>query len=175
VLTQYRRSRIAHFFLLWRRKHPPYSGETPHDEFLRWARYAPVCNGLSSAQLESVWIENVEPVTREPGSTPATEQNDMFRRAHARSTDPGTSHAAAKSLSSDRIRASQQEVLHLFSDFGPMHDQQLVKRAWEQGAKQSSSGLRTRRHELVVLGKLVDSQRRVTLPSGRKSIVWELR
>jgi hypothetical protein len=38
--------------------------------------------------------------------------------------------------------------------------------------RQSESGLRTRRRELVDMGLVVDTGRTETLPSGRKAIVW---
>jgi hypothetical protein len=40
--------------------------------------------------------------------------------------------------------------------------------------KQSPSGIRTRRSELVEEGIVKDSGRLETLPSNRKAIVWEL-
>ena len=42
------------------------------------------------------------------------------------------------------------------------------------GPLASASGLRTRRSELVNAGLVVDSDRRDTLASGRKAVVWEV-
>jgi len=92
--------------------------------------------------------------------------------AHARRSDPETSHAAAASLSADRLRASQQEVLTIVRLDGPIHDERLVAIARTVGLAQSVSGLRTRRSELVALGLVKDSGQRVTLRSGRASILW---
>lgn len=98
----------------------------------------------------------------------------MDEVAHARTSDPATSHAAAASLSSATLRESQQEVLDLFVEFGRMHDQLMIERADDAGSKQSPSGLRTRRSELVTKKKLRATSERVILPSRRGSIVWAL-
>lgn len=93
-------------------------------------------------------------------------------RAHARRSDPETSHAAAESISTDRLRRSQEAVLAVFDELGGRaSDSQVAVRY--SGPRQSPSGLRTRRRELVDLGYLRDSGERVMLPSGRRSIVWE--
>jgi hypothetical protein len=99
--------------------------------------------------------------------------------AHARTTDPITSHEAAASIKSEELRRSQQAVLAMFHSFGPMHDQLLVERyGYTTSSRglpvQSESGLRTRRRELVDQGMLEDSGRKIVLDSGRKSIVWKL-
>lgn len=89
-------------------------------------------------------------------------------RAVARRTDPDTSHDAAESIRN--LRASQDAVLATFWRFGPMTDQELVDRY--AGPPQSTSGLRTRRHELVDRGLIRDSGERRKLESGRLAIVW---
>lgn len=96
--------------------------------------------------------------------------------AHARGTDPQTSHDAARSIASDAIRVSQANVLAILAEHGPMNDHELVRRyhtlddPWRP--PQSESGIRTRRSELVAAGRIVDTGDRVAMPSGRKSIVW---
>ena len=99
--------------------------------------------------------------------------------AHARSTDPSTSHEAAASISSDKIRASQDAVLRLLLKYpGGMTDVDLVRRYGEQRdaefPPQSPSGIRTRRHELVELEKVRDTGWKRKLPSGRSAIVWDV-
>lgn len=86
--------------------------------------------------------------------------------------DPETSQHAAASIND--LRASQREVLQLFRRFGPMHDKALVRCARHAGIRQSSSGLRTRRAELVGYGYLMDSGRREATESGHTAIVWTL-
>lgn len=90
--------------------------------------------------------------------------------AVARRTDPETSQQAAESIDAKRLRESQEEVLATFHRLGPMTDQELVARY--TGLAQSTSGLRTRRHELVEKGLLRDSGLRRKLESGRLAVVW---
>jgi hypothetical protein len=88
----------------------------------------------------------------------------------SRQTDPETSHDAAASV---RNRTETQEgILNALYEWGKMTDQELVD--WYEGPKASPSGLRTRRAELVKMGKVRDSGQRVVLPSGRRAIVWEI-
>jgi hypothetical protein len=105
-----------------------------------------------------------------PEAPPAA---DPAPAAHARRADPETSHAAAASLTPGTLRASQAEVLTILRQ-GPMHDQRIAQTALAWHSKQSPSGLRTRRAELVAAGLVEDSGRREILPSGRSSVVWRL-
>lgn len=98
--------------------------------------------------------------------------------AHARRTDPETSHAAARSIRAEQLRKSQEAVLAVFHAQGAMTDVELVnyyrKRAdFARLPQQSESGIRTRRSELVAAGRVEDSGQRVKLPSGRNAIVWK--
>jgi hypothetical protein len=88
--------------------------------------------------------------------------------AHARRSDPATSHDAAASV---RVRQSQRAVLRMFLAYGPMTDTELVVRTAEI---MSASGARTRRSELVDKGFVEDSGPRVKLPTGRLAIVWKV-
>lgn len=97
-------------------------------------------------------------------------QNDLFGGAHARRSDPHTSHDAAKSLARGTLRASQAAVLSHFHRFGLMTDTDLVN--VYVGVPQSRSGLRTRRCELVDRGLIEDTGVRKRLPTGRRAIVW---
>jgi hypothetical protein len=96
-------------------------------------------------------------------------------RARARRTDPDTSQAAAAAFAVSQLKQYQYDIYRLFSLFGPTHDEELVRRARAHGVLQKESGVRTRRHELVVLGMLRDSGTRAILSdSHRESIVWEV-
>lgn len=105
-----------------------------------------------------------------PGCDPKT------RQAVARRSDPGTSWAAAKSVSETQMRISQQAVLSLFREYGPMTDEDMVRQyelRLHRLPMQSPSGLRTRRKELQEMGKVRDAGRKAQLKSGRMAIVWE--
>jgi hypothetical protein len=95
--------------------------------------------------------------------------------AHARNSDPETSHQAAASI--DKLRVRQDEVLQVIRVFGPMTDTELVKVHAELAddlyQPQSPSGIRTRRSELVTRRLVRDSGARERLASGRMAIVWE--
>lgn len=93
----------------------------------------------------------------------------------ARATDPDTSREAADSITD--ITARQNAILQVMHNAGaPLTDPQLAALYDETGGlpPQSESGLRTRRSELVRLGRVRDSGGRMPLPSNRHAIVWEL-
>lgn len=103
--------------------------------------------------------------------------NDDGERAFARRSDPPTSHEAAGSLPSDKLRASQQAVLTILRTHGPACDTDLVRLYQRLSAggrypQQSESGIRTRRKELVAKGLVVDTGRRTLTVSGRRTVVW---
>jgi hypothetical protein len=98
--------------------------------------------------------------------------------ALARTSDPITSHWAAKSVRN--ATQIQKVILQLLVK--PMTDVELVaafENYWRNsylpvGLRSSESGIRTRRAELVRAGLVQDSGDKVTLASGRKAIVWSL-
>lgn len=94
-------------------------------------------------------------------------------RPVARRTDPETSWAAARSIPADQLRESQRAVLAMLRRFGPMTDEGIAEALAGTQYVISPSGARTRRSELVAAGYVRDSGKRVRLPSGRQSIVWE--
>lgn len=98
--------------------------------------------------------------------------------ALARLTDPATSHEAAASVKD--ITATQNAILKLLSGM-PMSDEDLIFYYQQQvrmGAdsydfpRASESGIRSRRAELVRLGRVVDTGERNITQSGRKAIIW---
>lgn len=100
--------------------------------------------------------------------------------ARARRKDPETSHEAA-GYASERLRASQEAVLRVFRLHPFMTDEQLLAayRLYSseipEFPQQSPSGLRTRRHELVLLGKIVYTGRRDDTAEGKvKPRIWRL-
>lgn len=95
---------------------------------------------------------------------------DLFDQAHARRTDPGTSHeaAAAATLGIERQRKLVEAFAKGRGERGFM-DIELE----EAHPNESDSGLRTRRSELTARNIILDSGRRDRAPqSARKRIVW---
>lgn len=103
---------------------------------------------------------------------------DTAAQAHARTGDPWTSHAAAASITEDKLRDSQRAVLEAFRHNGAMHHERLVglydwQRHGHGWPMQSPSGLRTRTKELRDAGFIEDTGQTVLLPSRRHSKVWQ--
>lgn len=102
---------------------------------------------------------------------------DVEPRAHARHSDPHTSHEAAKTVRG--ITESQERILEIITYFGPLSDETIAVHyarmadlnRWKL---MSPSGLRSRRAELVAQGKVRDSGRRGTTASGRATTIWEV-
>lgn len=101
--------------------------------------------------------------------------------AHARSSDPDTSHEAAASTGD--VRASQAAVMLVLNECGPVTDETLVAtyhRAWARDTenllpRQSPSGIRSRRAELVRRGLVVWTGQKATMTTGRKGRVWAVK
>lgn len=100
--------------------------------------------------------------------------------AHARRSDPDTSKQAARQ-GHDRptLTASRSAVLSALRAAGPSTDEALVAfyrvEAAREGSllpRQSDSGIRSRRAELVGLELVVDTGTRRPTVSGRPSKVW---
>jgi hypothetical protein len=99
---------------------------------------------------EQLSIDAVPPSTN-PNPLPFAYADEQ---AHARRTDPETSHEAAASVN---VTAGQQVVLDALTQHGPCTDEELVgymhlaaNPAW----RLSPSGIRSRRHELTAKGKV---------------------
>ena len=92
--------------------------------------------------------------------------------AHARRSDPKTSHQAAASVKNqETLRA---RVLETLRDCGPLSDESLALKLFlRYPTPYSPSGIRTRRSELVAMGDVADSGKRERSKANRESIVWE--
>lgn len=88
--------------------------------------------------------------------------------AHARTTDPETSHEAAETVD---VRTSQAEVLRLL-ELGPATDEELAGRAYRKGVRMSPSGLRSRRAELVDKGLAEHTGEHKLTKAKRRTRVW---
>lgn len=109
-----------------------------------------------------------------------TRDNVQTLAAHARRTDPHTSHEAARSFTPDELSRTQQAVYWTLYGLGPSTDEELVD-AYLAYARRtgytrlSHSGVRTRRRELADIGMVVDTGETRATRSGRQAIVWEIK
>lgn len=101
--------------------------------------------------------------------------SDLPDRARARNGDPETSHAAAQSASP--LNGKHDAVLKAFALLGgSATDEQWIEcymSAYTYLPRQSRSGLRTRRAELVAAGLVRATGEMRLMASGRKAQVWE--
>lgn len=68
---------------------------------------------------------------------------------------------------------NQAVVFDVLKQHGPLPDHALVPIAQHvEKVHQTSSGIRTRRAELVAAGLVAESPVKITMPSGRKARVW---
>lgn len=97
---------------------------------------------------------------------------DVVRRtrAKARSADPETSHAAARAVGD---LTAHQELIYEALKRGDATDEVLWARVHTEGI--SVSGMRTRRKELVDMGLVEDTGRKLLTASGNSSIVWRVK
>lgn len=81
-------------------------------------------------------------------------------------------------MTAEQLNAKQEAVLTALRRLGSRAcDAELVDaylHEYTDLPQQSPSGIRTRRSELTVAGKVEDIGLRVTLDSGRDAIVWSL-
>lgn len=96
----------------------------------------------------------------------------IIRKPRTRIVDPPTSDDSAKGTTCRR--GAREDVLSLFTFGVSLTDTQLIELHSKSSlSPQTPSGLRTRRSELVTLGRIRDSGQKRKLKSGRMSIVWE--
>lgn len=124
------------------------------------------------------------PCTCERGKRREQEQAAYHEhRAHARHTDPETSHQAAASVKDlTKSQKAIHEALQVIGEKGAT-DVTLIefynqhRHNYPHWPRLSDSGIRTRRKELSAQdpAKVVDTGRKERLPSGRNAIVWRAR
>jgi hypothetical protein len=131
------------------------------------------------------WLNRGRAAQAEVNSIIAKADREARRRPRARKSDPQTSHVAAKSVR-DKVRWSQQAVLDCFRFIEGRGDYSagVTDPHWMRNYKlnredhgwpeQSDSGLRTRRHELVVAGQ-VESAGEWKGEGGRRFTRWRLK
>lgn len=109
-------------------------------------------------------------LTRQPGL-------DFEPHAHARTSDPETSHEAAALVNASEM---QQRVLAIYRDHpNGLTDEELVAiyaQRFSTGGRslESRSSPRKRRSDLANANLLVDSGQRRPLASGRNGVVWRV-
>ena len=108
---------------------------------------------------------------------PTLEGAEPAVRARARTSDPDTSHWAAASVGP--LRPNQRAVLTLLRNHpAGLTDEEMVERYQESRRgnphvpAQTSSGLRTRRKELVDAGLVADTGEKRRTVAGRATKVW---
>ena len=94
--------------------------------------------------------------------------------ARARAGDPDTSHQAAASVTERTITETHRRIMHILNDRGPLTDERIADRYLAQYGLTSPSGLRTRRHELVEMGRVEWTGDTAKLTTGRQGRVWKL-
>jgi len=136
-----------------------------------------ICSTVSKGDLEPTLATSIglafcpgckkkAPVTDLGPAEPTTSP----LRAVARTSDPATSHEAARSVTG--IRESQKHVLSVLKEHPEgLIDEELV-RAVRSKVPMSISGVRTRRAELVEMGLVRDSGSVRLTENKRRSIVW---
>lgn len=98
-------------------------------------------------------------------------------QARARATDPTTSHDAAHTVTN--IGRLQAHVLALFHALGDLTDHELIDH-WRQLEQDNQyppatdQSIRSRRAELVGLGRLRATDRIAHTSHGRRTTVWTL-
>jgi predicted HTH transcriptional regulator len=107
----------------------------------------------------------VDTICSRCGNLESFEDHKVFTPV-ARTTDPETSWEAARSVTG--IRETQAEILRLLKERGPMTDEEVIA---HYHGRQSVSGIRTRRHELVDAG-LVKAAGKRKGQTGRAMTVW---
>lgn len=121
---------------------------------------------------EEIWTKGAQQM---PSQRPNTvRMNDVVgrTRAKARRTDPQTSHEAAASVGD--LTAAQEAVYALIAE-RPRSDEQVYALLVSRQYPISPSGARTRRSELVDMGRVEDSGKHYLTGSGRKTIIWRVK
>jgi hypothetical protein len=97
---------------------------------------------------------------------------------HARLTDPQTSWDAAYSSTWERTTRTQTAILAILA-YGEMTDPEIINayrdlEDFGDVPRASESGIRSRRAELVEMGKIQATGYFRKSPSGRNCNIWEL-
>lgn len=105
---------------------------------------------------------------------PELQAREFPPHTRARAGDRPTSQAAADATSIS-LNANQWQVYNVMRSIGPAIDQEIIRAVKEsaRGAGQSSSGIRTRRAELVEIHLAIDTGRTAKTEANFDATVWE--
>lgn len=135
-----------------------------------------VCEEVSKEKLREQYPEAHARRTGPDIKADNPEIVKMFTPAHARATDPQTSHAAARRITnSQKVRA---HIEYLFRNLGRMHDESLIVNYLASSSNlrphATEQSIRSRRKELVDRNVLRDSGEKKLTRAGNPSTVWEI-
>lgn len=100
-------------------------------------------------------------------------QTSLFEQAHARASDPETSHVAA-ARASKGLTQTKERILALLTIKGPMDDEALVEEFSDYyPGTATPQSIRSRRAELVRAGKVRFTGDYSVTHTGGKSRIWE--
>lgn len=136
--------------------------------------YDPNDPELQTLRQEIAQDSDTLPLFEEPRSVAAALATAP-QEAHARRSDPETSHSAAESLRG-KLNDARREVLAFLCGAGEngLTDEELLQWCLRAALKRSPSGLRSRRAELAKLEPALveDSLQRRKTALGHEAIVW---
>ena len=103
-------------------------------------------------------------------------QSNLFDVAHARRLDPETSHAAAASVSPERISKQKESILAVLSVYGPLTDNEMIEvfRSAYPHFVVTDQSLRSRRAQLTTEQKVRFAGSYGESPTGKKARKWEV-
>jgi hypothetical protein len=102
------------------------------------------------------------------------EEPEFKVKEHVRTTDPDTSRAAAESVAGS-VTLVQKRVVEIHSEHPEgMTDEELTDAYIGLYGPAGQSSVRSRRHDLAVKGRFIETTLRRKLRSGRSGIVWQL-
>lgn len=125
------------------------------------------------------WLDGEAALQRQESDAAHPPAMSMHPDPHTliRSEDSDTSYRAACAVNRANAAAIHQWIIEQLSEHpeGATHENLwMLYDRLQPDPRTSQSGLRTRVSELVRGGVVRDSERRRTLSTGRKGIVWEL-
>lgn len=122
----------------------------------------------------SRWVNALDDIMQLPEYDP--NQLHLFAPTPAaRSTDPGTSHAAAQAVTKHPLSKMRRNILHLLAHVGPMCDPILrMEYLIEFGGDYAESTIRKRRNECVAMGWVHNNGGETIHHGGQQYTLWSI-